>query len=76
MSKDPIRCRLEINGKTVEQVKKVNYLRAQITSNYKPNSSKYRARSVKASKISGSERDLMQGNKYLSSVSGQQGENL
>ncbi|XP_045480950.1 uncharacterized protein LOC123685335 [Harmonia axyridis] len=63
-SKEPVRCKLEIDGKMVEQVKEFTYLGADITS-YGDLKRVVRNQTMKASTISGCLQDIVWCNKYL-----------
>ncbi|XP_045466553.1 uncharacterized protein LOC123675250 [Harmonia axyridis] len=63
-SKEPIRCKLEIDGKMVEQVREFTYLGADITSDGDLKR-EVRNQTMKASRISGFLQDIVWRNKYL-----------
>lgn len=64
ISKEPVRCKLMVDNKTIEQVMKFNYLGSQISSS-RNLIEEVRANCIKASFISGSLRDLIWKNKYM-----------
>lgn len=68
MSKDPIRCKLMVDGRTIEQVMQFNYLGSHITS-CRNLIAETRQNSIKASKISGNLRDIIWKNKYMTTNS-------
>ncbi|XP_050519023.1 uncharacterized protein LOC126893120 [Diabrotica virgifera virgifera] len=68
ISKEPIRCKLEIYSKTVEQVNHFKYLGAEITS-YGNLSNEAREQTMKAARISGCLKEIVWKNKYLNTES-------
>jgi len=63
-SKEPTRCKLEMDQKIVEQVNQFIYLGAEITS-YGNLQNEVREQTMKAFRISGYLRDIVWKNKYL-----------
>ena len=65
IAKEPVRCKLEIEGKIIEQVSKFNYLGTEIRSD-KNLSEEVRTQVYKAARISGCLKDLVWRNKHMS----------
>lgn len=68
ISKEPIRCKLEIDSKIVEQVNHFKYLGAEIT-NHGNLPLEVREQTMKAARISGCLREIVWKNKYLKTES-------
>ena len=64
ISKEPLRCKLQIYNTTIEQVTSFNYLGVQITSS-KDLNTEVRHQAIKASRISGCLNETIWSNKYL-----------
>ena len=65
ISKEPIRCKLEVEGHIIEQVMKFKYLGFEISS-YGNTLLEVREQTLKAARISGCLRDVVWKNKYMS----------
>lgn len=68
ISKEPIRCKLAVDNKPIQQTKQCTYLGVEIT-NHKNLQEEARTQANKASRISGYLRDLVWKNKYMSTQS-------
>ncbi|XP_045479803.1 uncharacterized protein LOC123684554 [Harmonia axyridis] len=64
ISKDPIRCKLVVNDRIIEQVMNIKYLGVEITSDGN-NNKEARQQVMKGARISGYLRDVTWKNKYL-----------
>lgn len=64
ISKDPVRCKLEINGKIIEQVMQTRYLGVNISSSNNT-AQEVKMQATKAAVVSGCLRDFIWQNKYM-----------
>jgi hypothetical protein len=64
ISREPLRCKLQVYNTTIEQVTSFNYLGVQMTSS-KDLTTEVRHQAIKASRISGCLNETIWSNKYL-----------
>ena len=65
LSREPVRCKLAVSNKSIEQVMSFNYLGVNITSNQN-STTEVKSQARNASMISGALRDVIWRNKFMS----------